>query len=258
MSKLSGHELSPTLAARVKAAKGEPSPAAIEQAQQALMRRLHSEPPARRRTRGPLFAAAATAMLALVAFIAVPLLSSHGEAFAAVQRHFLDFNTLSMRVEQRVHGEIVQTSRMVVDAQGVVRTDVGEELSVIVDPGHERVLMLLHGPRHAMLSPLQGAKPSPDASLHWLEELRAFEGRAELLPGTRLFDGHVARGWSLQIEGSLIVLWADADGLPLAMQMGQPGEMGLTFHFEFDQPVPRGHLSSQVPAGYVLAEPDPD
>ncbi|MDQ3289131.1 MAG: hypothetical protein M3Q42_12930 [Pseudomonadota bacterium] len=253
-----GQEPSLSLAARVEAAQADPSAAAVEQAQQALLHRLRSTPAARGRTvRGPWIAAATTAMLALVAVVAIPLLSNGGHAFAAVQQHFLDFKTLSMRVEQRFGGRTLQTSRMVVDAEGVMRTDVGEQLSVIVDPGRGRVLTLLHGPRRATLMSLERAKRSNEASLEWLEELRRFRGEADLLPGTRVIDGVVARGWSLQVDGNPMVLWADPSGLPLAMQMGPPGGKELAFRFQFDQPLPRNHLSSEVPAGYALAEPQP-
>lgn len=257
MNDRSGHELSHTLAAHVEAAQVEPSPEAVEQAQQALMHRLHSSQPPRRGTRAPWFAAAATAMLAFVAFVAIPLLPQGSEAFAAVQQHFRDFDTLSMRVEQRSDGRVVQTSRMVVNAQGVLRTDVAGDLSVIVDPVRGRVLTLLHGPRRAMLMPLEGAKSSPEAALRWLEKIRSFQGRAERLPHTRVIDGRVARGWSLQVDGNPVVLWADSDGLPLAMQMGQPGDMEISFRFEFNQPLSPGHLSSLVPSGYELAESEP-
>lgn len=262
---LTGEELSPTLAAHAAAmASATPPPAALERAQQRLMRRLQARPGSARRPVGTRWMAAATAaVLALVAVMAVPLLPDGGAAFAAVQDHFRDFRTLSMRVEQRVGGRTLQTSHMVVNGDGVLRTDVGEQLSVIVDPVRGRLLTLLHGPRRAMAMPLDQAAASPDAALDWLEQIRQFQGRAERLPGTRSIDGREARGWSLEAEGTRLLLWADATGLPLAMDMaggGGDAEGGLQLHyrFGFDAPVPAGHLSSEVPPGYTVAAPDRD
>lgn len=251
-------ELPPALARHVEALHQPPDATAVEAAQHRLTARLKPAD-ARRGSRSPRWVVAATtAVIALVAVVAIPMLGEGGRAFAAVQRHFTDFDLLSMQVEQRMGGRVVQSSRMVVDRQGTLRTDIGDRMSVIVDPGRERMLTLLHEPRRAMLVPLHGAEQSPAAALDWLAEIREFQGEATLMPGTRLIDGREARGWSLHVEGQGIVLWADADGLPLAMEMGGAGGMEIHYAFDFDPQLAPGHLRSEAPAGYTLVGPDGD
>lgn len=258
MNNRTQHELPPMLARHVEALHQLPEAAAVEAAQHRLAARLKPED-ARRGSRRPRWVVAATtAVIALVAVVAIPMLGEGGRAFAAVQRHFSDFEHLSMQVEQRMGGQVVQSSRMVVDREGTLRTDIGDRMSVIVDPGRGRVLTLLHEPRRAMLVPLRGAEQSPEAALGWLAEIRAFQGEATLLPGTRVIDGRKARGWSLHVEGQDIVLWADADGLPLAMEMGGAGGLQIRYAFDFEPELVPGHLRSEVPAGYTLVGPDGD
>lgn len=114
------HELSRALAACVDAAGSAPPSEQVDQAQDRLMARLrqptaparpdrHSDaatvrgaepsPPLRARW----LAAACMAALAIIV-IAMPLPTQQGGAFAAVQAHFRNFQTLSMRVEQRRDG----------------------------------------------------------------------------------------------------------------------------------------------------------
>lgn len=233
-----------------------PPPAAVEQrAQQRLLARLRDARAPTRATPVRWWSAAAASVLATV-LVAVPLFSDQGTAFAEVQAHFRDFDTLSMRVEQRFGGRLVQASRMVVDRQGVLRTDVGSTLSVIVDPVRGRVLTLQHGPRVAMASPIGVAGSRGDASLRWLEEIRDFRGEARQLEETRMMAGQRARGWTLAPGGIPLVLWVDDAGLPLAMETTGAGGLAISYRFAFDVPVPPGYLSSAVPAGYAVAEPD--
>jgi hypothetical protein len=57
-----------------------------------------------------------------------------------VQAHFRHFTTLSMTIAQRLNGQPLQDTRTRIDARGIVRTDVGEQLSVIGDAPRGRVL----------------------------------------------------------------------------------------------------------------------
>lgn len=270
------HELSRTLAACVDAAGSAPPSEQVDQAQNRLMAQLRQAPAPARPDRHsgaatasgaesspPLrarwLAAASMAALAIIV-IAIPLLTQQGDAFAAVQAHFRNFQTLSMRVEQRWDGQMLQTSNMVVDANGVLRTDIGDDLSVIVDPVRGRILTLLHGPKRAMLAPLTQAETNPEPALDLLAEIREFKGEAKPLAATRTIDGRVAHGWALEINGGQLVLWADKTGLPLAMEMetGGSGRLDIQYRFRFDAPVSPGYLSSDVPPGYRIVEPDSD
>lgn len=248
------YELPHGLAGAVDALEAPPSAAEAQHAQQRLLVRLGA---ARTSRAAPMrwWATAAASVLAMVV-VAVPLLSHQGGAFAKVQAHFRDFSTLSMEVEQRFDGGVLQASSMLVDQQGVLRTDVGDALSVIVDPVRGRVLMLQHGPRAAVSFPLELAGQPPDDGLGWLEEIRDFKGKARRLEETRVLDGEVAHGWALEAEGIPMVLWVDGAGLPLALETEGAGGLSVHYRFAFDVEIPPGYLSSDVPEGYQLVEPD--
>lgn len=273
MNRRFDQELSGPLAASVRSADAVPDDA-VRDAQARLLARVQAAP--RRREHGPAragarawwMAAAATLAIAVLVVATAPMLPGNGDAFAAVQARFRHFDTLAMTIVQRFDGQPLQTSRTVVDARGVLRTDVGEELSIIVDPVRGRLLTLLHGSREAMLAPLpkapardtrgSSAPASPGDALSWLDALRTFKGKATPLAETRIIDGHRARGWRLSTQGITMELWADADGLPLAMRQLGGGGLEIDYRFEFDRPIPPGHLRSDPPAGYALVRPDED
>lgn len=267
MNRRFDHELSEPLAASVRSADTVPDDA-VDDAQARLLARVQSEPraraPARSGARAWWMAAVATLAIALLVVATAPMLPGNGDAFAAVQARFRHFDTLAMTIVQRFEGQPLQTSRTVVDARGVLRTDVGDELSIIVDPVRGRLLTLLHGPREAMLASIpkaptpnthvSGAPASPGDALPWLDTLRTFKGEAKPLAETRIIDGHRARGWRLSAQGITMELWADADGLPLAMRQLGGGGLEIDYRFEFDQPIPPGYLRSDPPPGYALLQ----
>ena len=255
MSKRFRDELDPTTADSLEAIDAPPPPGAAQVAQQRLLDRMQGTARPTRPARVGWLAVATTAVLAMVV-VALPMLLDQGRAFAAVQAHFRDFTTLSMHVEQRVGGRVVQTSRMVVDDRGVLRTDVGDQLSVVVDPVRGRLLMLQHGPRQAVSMPLQQATSRPGASLDWLAGIRDFKGRARKLEDTRVIDGRTANGWVLDVAGSRLVLWADRQGVPLALETGAAGGLEIHYAFEFDTELEPGYLSSDIPRGYRIVAGD--
>ncbi len=262
MNRRFDHELSEPLAASIRSTDAVPDDA-VDDAQARLLARMQAAPdrPARAGVRTWWMAAAATLALAVLVVATSPLLPGNGDAFAAVQARFRDFDTLAMTIVQRFDGQPLQTSRTVIDARGVLRTDVGDELSIIVDPVRGRLLTLLHGSREAMLAPIPkrddpSAQPAQDDALSWLETLRTFKGEATPLAGTRIIDGRHARGWRLSVQGTTMELWADADGLPLAMRQLGGGGLEIDYRFEFDRPIPRGYLRSDPPAGYTQVRPD--
>ncbi len=254
MNRRFDHELSGALAASVRAIE-DPSIPAEHLAQQRLDARLSAVARApRARPRALWMAATATLAFAVLFMGTLPMLPGNGTAFAAVQARFRDFATLAMTVTQRFDGKPLQTSRIVVDARGVLRTDVGDQLSIIVDRPRGRVLTLLHTPREAVITPLpvRPADGQDEDPLAWLEALRTFKGQATALPGRRIIDGREARGWRLSMQGATFELWADADGLPLAMRQIDGGRLEIDYRFAFDTPLPPGHLDSDPPPGYAL------
>lgn len=248
--------LSPTLSAHVGALAGNAADShAAEAAQTRLARRLADAanavaPPRRPRTGWYAFAATACAALAL---ILVPLIVSErgGLAFAEVQRHFENFRTLAMTVEQGSGGLPMPKIHVLLDDAGSVRTDVGEEISVVVNARQGQALMLMHGSRHALRFPIGVTDMMPaKEALSWIDELKHFKGIATALTETRVIDDVTAHGWGLNIANAQIQLWAREDGLPLAMTVGEGIGIDLRFRFSFDPPVDAAQFSTEIPAGY--------
>ena len=127
----------------------EPEPALVNDAQrklEALVANRVAQASARRpvrHARGWL-AAATTAAVVAVAMLWLPFGSAPALAFAKMQEHFRDFRTLRFDIEQRMNGKVVMKSRVSVTRDGNVRTDVGDDISVIVNSTEKRVLTLMH------------------------------------------------------------------------------------------------------------------
>jgi hypothetical protein len=210
-------------------------------------------PRARRSVVGWLAAGASVAAAVVVAVVVLPLTSTPALAFSAVQEHFIDFRTLRFDMTQEVAGQKGLVTHFAVTRDGNVRTDVGSDLSVIVNNTEGRVLTLVHPEHIAMESPIAGGKAGADDSMRWLEDIRKFQGAAQRLPEPRTIDGRRAYGWKLRTGNMDIVLWATEGGLPLEMRMTGEHEMRFDFHFEFDVPLPAQMFSTAMPKGYSRA-----
>lgn len=248
--------LSPALADAVHAAHDVPL-AAVDAAQRHLTAALQRQPHRARSTARGWAMASLTAMAALVLAISLPLLIGSGDAFAAVQAHFRQFRTLQMEVVQHHDGEVRMTSRIRVDAAGATRTDIGESLSIIVDPARGRVLTLLHEQRQAAVSTITPQQAATGQDIAWLDKLRNFRGNAVPLQQARTIAGRTAQGWSLDLGGDTAEIWADADGLPLAMQM-HGGGLQIDYRFGFDVAFAPDLFDTAVPAGYAQGNADAD
>jgi outer membrane lipoprotein-sorting protein len=236
----------------------EPEAALVSGAQdklEALIARRLAEVPARRPARGARgwLAAAATAAVVAVAMLWLPFGSTPALAFAKVQEHFRDFRTLRFNVEQRMDGRLIMKSRVSVTHDGNVRTDVGDDVTVIVNSTERQVLTLMHSAHLAISSPLDKPATKDDA-LRWLEDIRDFQGQAKALTKTRLIRGSWAHGWELQTAGGPMVLWATDEGLPLEMTMGSSTLLQLSFDFEFNPALDAKFFSTEIPAGYSRGE----
>ena len=231
----------------------EPSPEMMNTAQArleaAVSARIAAAPRARRRVGGWL-AAGASAAAAVVALILLPL--APAPAFAAVQEHFQDFRTLRFDMTQEVAGQKGLVTHVAVTRDGNLRTDIGEDLSVIVNTAQGRVLTLIHPEHVVMETPIGGGRSDGD-STRWIEDIREFQGVAVRLPQPRTIGGRQAYGWKLRTGNMDIVLWATEAGLPLEMVMTGEQQMRFEFHFEFDVPLPDAMFSTAIPAGYSRA-----
>jgi hypothetical protein len=249
-------QLSPALAGAVQAAQEVPT-AAVDTAQMRLASALQARPRRERPAMRSWLTAGLAAVAVVVLALGLPLLSGQGDAFAAVQAHFRQFRTLQMDVVQRHGGEVMQTSRTRVNDAGATRTDIGESLSIVVDPRRGRVLTLLHEEHQAVVATITPQAASAGSAIAWLDKLRRFDGKAVALPEARTIDGRPARGWSVDLGGDAIELWADSDGLPLEMRT-QGGGLQIDYRFVFDAEFAPGLFEVAVPAGYAQVEADED
>jgi hypothetical protein len=224
--------------------------AAQRKLEDAIARRMAEKQPRVKNVRkAGWLAAAASAVVAVLGLLWLPL--NPTPAFAAVQEHFRDFQTMRFVIDQRMAGQPTFQTRVQATRSGNLRTEVGDDVSVIVNSAEQRVLTLIHPSRMAIVSPLAHAVEEDDA-MKWLKDIREFQGVATRLPKPRVIDGQEAFGWQLKTAGIDMVLWATAEGLPLQMTMNPAAQLQLDFHFEFDVPLAPESFSTEVPAGYQV------
>ena len=237
--------------------KGEPELAVVSAAQLKLEAAVAARVATRtarlpRQTRGWL-TAAATAAVVTVAVLWLPFGSTPVLAFAQIQAHFRDFRTLRFEVEQRMNGNVTMKSRVSVTQDGNVRTDVGDDVTVIVNSTQMKVLTLMHRGHVAVPSPLDEPATKEDA-IAWLDDIRDFQGEAKQLSETRWIRGHRAYGWELETVAGKMVLWATDEGLPLEMTLSSSTALQLSFDFEFNPVLDPNFFSTEIPAGYSLGK----
>ncbi len=238
----------------------EPDTAAIASAQsrlEAVIARQLAARAARRPMRkvGGWLAAATSAAAVTLAVLLLPLTPTPAIAFSQVQAHFRDFRTLRFDMTQSMNGQGGFATRVSVTRDGKVRTDIGEDMSVVVNPVERRILTMVHGERIAVVAPFEGAPTNSDG-FEWLQEIRDFQGAATRLPQRRVIDGRQAEGWRLQVASVELDLWATEEGLPLEMTMKGAGEMRFDFRFEFDVAFTPQMFSTAIPAGYSAGTPE--
>ena len=244
------YELSSRLASMLDSLSAvDADDAVVEEAQLRLRRSLAMASPPRRRAAVKWLSAAAAACTAIVAMLVASL--GPTVAFADVQQHFAIYRTLSFVLDTRSSGESIQQMHVFTNADGDVRTDIGQDVSVVVNARQHQVLTLLHGAHAAMRFPVAASRK--DDPLQWLKEIRDYKQAAESL-GTKKLEGVTAHGWHLQVAGMDTELWASDDGLPLQMLVKQAPNIELDFRFTFDQELSADLFSTEVPKGYVLGK----
>ena len=191
--------------------------------------------------------------MAALTVVWVSLTPTPALAFSAVQQQLRDFDTLSFDIDQRVAGRSTLRTRVSMTRAGNVRTEVGEDITVVVNSAEQRVLLMMNKPRIAQVMPLRSPVERDD-QLEWLDEIREYQGVATLLPEARVIDGQEAHGWKLDASGIDMVIWATAEGVPLEMNMKQGPGIDLLFHFEMNRPMAADLFSTRVPDGYSLAK----
>lgn len=241
----------------VRLAATSPDETAFANAQRSLQQQLsQARPP--RPVRRLAWAGAACATMVAVALLVLPLLSSdQGAAFATVQKHLRNFETLNMTITQTANGIDLPTIHVWTDKAGNARSDIGGATTVIVNAEQHEMMVLLHASHQAMRMPLNAANRDEAAEpFAWLDSVRNFQGRAEHLPQTRVIDGVETDGWALHASGMDITLWADQDGFPRAVEIGGRMQLHQQLKLELDAPIDAARFSTALPAGYSLMQPD--
>lgn len=262
-STVANESLPPRLAAAVAAVRADqPDAAGVDAAQQRLQVRLDHRARRRAGPWGRLLAVAGTACAVLALSMLTLVGGGNGEAFAMVQRHFADFDTLVMRIDQHSTGAPAQRLEVAMTQAGDVRVDIADQLSVVFDAAAGMSLTLLHEPRQALRVPmpaLSDALLGDDNPMAWIEDIREFQGKAVRQPDPRVIDGQTAWAWVLEIGGTRCLLWATADGLPLQLTLDSDGADGavaqlvdIDFDFQFDPALRPDLFGTDVPAGYEL------
>lgn len=233
----------------------EPDAEAVDAAQRkldaAVAAKLAARPARPARAARGWLAAGVSAAVAAVAVFWLPLGTAPALAFSQVQQHFRDFRTLQFDFTQHMNGELLMSARVSVRHDGSVRTEVGDDVVVVVNSAEMRVLTLVKSAHMAIVSPMEEPAKKEDA-LEWLDDIREFKGLAKPLPDSRIIDGQRAQGWSLEMEGGRIELWANDEGLPLEMTIDQGVNLQMDFDFDFEPDLPEALFSTKVPDGYKL------
>lgn len=251
------NELTPGLASAVEAVLDvRPGQAELEQGQQRLHAALARRSGRRRSAMGWVAAVATTACAVVALSLVAVLGDGNGAAFANVQKHFADFQTLVMRIDERREGRSEQNIVVAMTRAGAIRVDVGAELSVVVDTAAGQTLTLMHESRQALRFDIPGMDlPGMADALGWIEEIRDYQGLAERLPEPRVINGRTAWGWTLDIDDVQVLLWATEDGLPLELSVNEGALVDIGF--DFDPPVESGLFSLAIPDGYESMLPLP-
>jgi hypothetical protein len=242
----------------------EPDANASDRAQSRLLERLSaaSVPPDRSPPIWGLATAAALAVLILPLVLLVPSPGS-GVAFADVQRYFSSFSTLKVEFATRVAGHVTFELTVRLDDSNRARVDVPGQFTMIEDHLAGKSLHLNHQAREARVIDLaQKEWAEPDA-LDVLDQIREFEGQAELLEDRTAVRGHEAIGFELIAGGQPMTLFVTESGMPLRLLINRAGPSGnesseslmeTVIDFYFDEPIDPGIFALDIPSDYQRAE----
>jgi hypothetical protein len=242
----------------------EPDTMASDRAQQRLMDRLSnaSDQTASSRTIRGLATAAALAVLVLPLVLLMPS-PGKGLAFADVQRYFSSYSTLRVEFVTRVAGQVTFELTAVVDESGRARVDVPAQFTMIEDHSTRNAIQLDHRAREARVIDLGPDEWTEPGALEVLEQIREFEGQAELLEHRTAVRGHEAIGFELIAGGQPMRLFVTESGMPLQLLIGRGGFAGneaadslmeTVIDFYFDEPIDPGVFAVDIPSDYQRVE----
>ncbi len=212
--------------------------------------RLPSQAP-RTRTQFMSWRLAGATGFAVAALMLVPLLmpGHNGSAFAEAQAWFEAYRTLHVTTVMEQNGNRFSRMEVWADDKGSVRIEM-DPVTHIIDAGSDTMHILLPG-NQVMSKPVltAGSTGPSDKTFAWVQDIRDFQGDAQVLEETRVIEGIEASGYSLSVDGSSFILWVDpADNRPLQVEGELPGGLTMRSDLQFDMALPAGAFT--VPAHY--------
>jgi hypothetical protein len=181
-------------------------------------------------------AAAASVVFAAVTAVSLFLPGQNGSAFAQAQQWFSTFRTLHIETTAQIGQETVSRMDFWLNEAGDVRIESGEVTTIIRADTDTVYVEMPDG--QVMAESIPPAAVT-DESTDWLEEIRSFQGQADLLAQARLIDGISAIGYELTVGLTTLVLWIDPfDGKPLLVEAGNVDGTSVRHALSFDVPLP--------------------
>jgi outer membrane lipoprotein-sorting protein len=173
----------------------------------------------------------------LVTILAVSLLvpGANGTAFAQAQEWLASFHTLEAETTV-VAGDSVSTVVAWLDESGDTRIE-SLGTTTIIKPEEGMIYVL--SPDGRSFAQRITSERIVGSSMEFLDDIRAFRGRADMLAGRRMIDGVSAAGYELEVDSTTSVLWVDpTDGRPLLVEARMPDGTTMRTVLRFDLPLP--------------------
>lgn len=229
----------------IEAARHQFDSAEVENVAERLRERLPRRAHVRSRASLRWLTLAAAASVAFAVVTAVSLLPGQsGSAFAQAQQWFSSFHTLHIETTVQIGQETVNTMDFWLNDAGDLRIEAAEATTIVRASTDTVYIEMPDGQVVAQSIPPAAAI---DEATDWLEEIRSFQGQADILAESRFVDGISATGYGLTIGSTTFVLWVDPfDGRPLLVEATTPEGTLVRHALSFDGPLPTGAFD--VPA----------
>jgi hypothetical protein len=221
----------------IAAARQQFGSAEIEYAAQRLRERLPREPVDRRAAFSRLsLAGAASILFAAISLAPFLFPGDNGNAFAQAQQWLGSFRTLQIETTVQAGQDTVTSMNIWLDDAGDMRIEAGDVATIVKAEAGMIYILPPDGQPFAQRIP---ANSVPENSIDWLEDIRAFQGEADLLAESRFIEGISAIGYRLEIGASSFVLWVDpVDNKPLMVESEMPDGATIRSTLSFDMPLP--------------------
>jgi hypothetical protein len=218
----------------VAAARQQFDAAEVDRAAESFRQKLPRARGGGRRTMRWLSLVAASVVFAAVTAVSLFLPGQTGSAFAQAQQWFSTFRTLRIETTAQMGQETVSQVTFWLNATGDLRIEAAGATTIVRTDTDTIYVVLPDGQALA-----QSIPPEAGESIDWLEEIRSFQGQADLLDESRLLDDISAIGYGLTAGSTTFEVWVDPfDGRPLLIEAETPAGATVRHVLNFDVPLP--------------------